>query len=396
MTMIASAAIIASTFAQNAQGFFLDEAAAKTGAVCLDGTPGAYYLSPGSGDGASKWYIHHQGKCVDARSHSLSLPRCWFTRSFLTSHVFVRSDLSGGGWCRSPVDCLGRSVSTLGSSKDYPKTETDSQMAGQSGAMSRDAQKNPMMFTWNHVHIRYCDGNSFTGNNASSTHVTDPSHRFNDSTLYWRGSLILDAVIDSLIDNPIAQLNKAAEVVVGGGSAGGLATIIHCDRWADRIASMNAGTKYACLADSGFFLDHEGPPKPPRFPLYGYHAGMKWAYQQQNSSVGVQKDCYAAHAKTGDAWMCNFAQHTASFNKAPLFARQSTYDSVRPPAHASSRAASALAPPARCGVAAPRLHRCARPRANGFFSLTSLSLSLSLSLSRFDYIVAAKQRPWVI
>jgi hypothetical protein len=49
---------------------------------------------------------------------------------------------------------------------------------------------------------------------------TDPSHRFNDSTLYWRGSLILDAVIDSLMDNPIAQLNKAAEVVVGGGSAG--------------------------------------------------------------------------------------------------------------------------------------------------------------------------------
>ena len=129
------------------------------------------------------------------------------------------------------------------------------------------------------------------------------------------------------MDNPIAQLNKAAEVVVGGGSAGGLATIIHCDRWAARIASANSGTKYACLADSGFFLDHEGPPKPPRFPLYGYHTGMRWAYQQQNSSVGVQKDCHAAHAKTGDAWMCNFAQHTASFNKAPLFARQSTYDS---------------------------------------------------------------------
>ena len=73
LTMMIASAIMAATFAQNAQGFFLDEAAAKTGAVCLDGTPGAYYLSPGSGDGASKWYIHHQGKCVDARSHSLSL-----------------------------------------------------------------------------------------------------------------------------------------------------------------------------------------------------------------------------------------------------------------------------------------------------------------------------------
>ena len=31
------------------------------GAVCLDGGAPAYYLRPGSGDGASKWYIHHQG-----------------------------------------------------------------------------------------------------------------------------------------------------------------------------------------------------------------------------------------------------------------------------------------------------------------------------------------------
>ena len=37
-------------------------------------------------------------------------------------------------------------------------------MAGQSGAMSRDATLNPQMNNWNHVWIKYCDGNSFTGN----------------------------------------------------------------------------------------------------------------------------------------------------------------------------------------------------------------------------------------
>jgi hypothetical protein len=144
--------------------------------------------------------------------------------------------------------------------------------------------------------------------------------------LFWRGSLILDAVIDSLMDNKLAPLSKATDVVVGGGSAGGLATFIHCDRWAKAVKAKGSA-KYACLADSGFFLDYEGPPDPPRFPTYGYHTGMKWAYEQMNSSAGVQQECQAAHSKMGDAWKCNFAQHTSSFNDAPLFARQSTYDS---------------------------------------------------------------------
>ena len=28
-------------------------------------------------------------------------------------------------------------------------------------------------------------------------------------------------------------------------------------------------THYACMADSGFFLDYESGPQPPRFPEYG-------------------------------------------------------------------------------------------------------------------------------
>ena len=59
-------------------------------AVCLDGSPGAFYFRPGSGSGANKWYIHHQG----------------------------------GGWCESLDDCRGRSFSNLGSSKKYGKTMT--------------------------------------------------------------------------------------------------------------------------------------------------------------------------------------------------------------------------------------------------------------------------------
>ena len=85
--------------------------------------------------------------------------------------------------------------------------------------------------------------------------------------VYNRGSLILDATIESLLANPLRPLSAATEVVVGGGSAGGLATFIHCDRWAAHFEP--AKTHYACLADSGFFLDYESGPQPPRFPDYG-------------------------------------------------------------------------------------------------------------------------------
>merc|ERR1711881_118026 len=65
-----------------AKKYLMTEAAASKGAMCLDGTPGAYYFQPGTGSGATKWYIHHQG----------------------------------GGWCESLDDCLGRSRGGLGSS----------------------------------------------------------------------------------------------------------------------------------------------------------------------------------------------------------------------------------------------------------------------------------------
>ena len=113
------------------------------------------------------------------------------------------------------------------------------------------------MHDWNHVWIKYCDGNSFTGDNASATTIpasgTQPA-----TTLHWRGSRIIDATIESLLANPLRPLFSAVEVVVGGGSAGGLATFIHCDRWAGHFRT--AQTHFACLADSGFFLDYESGP----------------------------------------------------------------------------------------------------------------------------------------
>ena len=61
--------------------------AAQNGAVCLDGSPGAYYIRTNTTTGhttdPSKWIIF----------------------------------MEGGGWCANNEGCLGRSHSDLGSSK---------------------------------------------------------------------------------------------------------------------------------------------------------------------------------------------------------------------------------------------------------------------------------------
>ena len=45
-----------------ATGYWLTEALkGPDHAACLDGTAPLYYHQPGTGDGANKWYIHHEG-----------------------------------------------------------------------------------------------------------------------------------------------------------------------------------------------------------------------------------------------------------------------------------------------------------------------------------------------
>merc|ERR1719272_1689321 len=144
------------------------------GAVCLDGSPGAYYHSPGTGSGANKWYVHHQG----------------------------------GGWCESLDDCLSRSKGGLGSSKSYAPTM---QLGG--GYFSSDQTENPLMYNWNKVHMNYCDGASFSGNN-------DTVQVYKNTSLHWRGSRIRENIVTDLMGK---GLSDATDLMVSGCSAGGLA-----------------------------------------------------------------------------------------------------------------------------------------------------------------------------
>jgi hypothetical protein len=146
----------------------------------------------------------------------------------------------------------------LGSTKADPKTRT---LDG--GYFAWDNATNPLMYNWNKIEIRYCDGASVSGDKTTPTAV-------GNTTLHFRGRSILDAEIESILTE--RGMSKATDVVISGCSAGGLATFLHCDHWAAAIdkattAQTGAGAKVACMPDSGFFLDEERSPK--------YHSNMQ-------------------------------------------------------------------------------------------------------------------------
>lgn len=161
------------------QKFLLTDAA-KRGARCLDGSPGGGYIRRGN---PKKWIIFHQG----------------------------------GGWCTSDASCaqrancsnspkgciMGGTCCALGSSTVWGPTYTDKYEGSQIFA-------DPEFADYTAVYAMYCDGGSWTGNQASPVPV-------GSSTIYYQGRRLLDA----LIDYALAQgLSSATNLLFGGCECG--------------------------------------------------------------------------------------------------------------------------------------------------------------------------------
>ncbi|KAL0366372.1 UNVERIFIED_CONTAM: Pectin acetylesterase 11 [Sesamum radiatum] len=97
--------------------------AISKGAVCLDGSPPAYYFRKGSGDGIDNWVIF----------------------------------LEGGGWCASNKGCLDRTKMSTGSTKLKENRHYFKDI------LSSNHTINPDFYNWNRIYVGYCDGSSYTG-----------------------------------------------------------------------------------------------------------------------------------------------------------------------------------------------------------------------------------------
>ncbi|KAG9441247.1 hypothetical protein H6P81_017101 [Aristolochia fimbriata] len=242
----------------------LVEGAAKTGAVCLDGSLPGYYLGRGSGPGANNWIL----------------------------------DLEGGGWCHDLNSCSERAKTHRGSTS-YKKKR-----GGLSGILSNKFKLNPADFyNWNRVKVLYCDGASFGG---------DVMYTNGTTTIHFRGKRIWDAVVHDLLSK---GLNVAKKVLLSGTSAGGLATFMHCDNFKQLLPNT---TTLKCLSDAGFFLDVED--------VSGMNT-IRQIFKGVVALQGVEKYLdQRCTTSLENPSLCFFPQYALQYIQTPYFILNAAYD----------------------------------------------------------------------
>lgn len=270
-------------------------------ALCLDGSPGAYQIKAGVGANISKFVLFFQG----------------------------------GGWAMSPADLLYRSTTQLGSTRRDASAPigwaTEDLLTG-------SAARNPHFSTWTSVGLRYCDGSSF------SSHLDAPLF-VGDTPLYLRGHDILAASLDQLLGaapgGGAPSLAAATEVIVAGGSAGGLSVFLHVDYIAGRVRAVNPGVAVAGVANDGFFIDGAS--------IWGGQHFFTGVFQRVvamgNVSAPAQANgaCMAAKAPA-DRWQCFLAEYTLPHLATRVFIFNSFQDQYQAMEFLSPNVSTADAP----------------------------------------------------
>ncbi|KAL8239586.1 hypothetical protein R6Q59_016153 [Mikania micrantha] len=242
-------------------GLTLIHGAGSKGAVCLDGSLPGYHLHRGFGSGANSWIVH----------------------------------LEGGGWCNNIRTCVYRKTTRRGSSNYFEK-----QLAF-TGILSNKAEENPDFFNWNRVKVRYCDGASFTGDSEDKVH-----------NLQFRGQKIWEAAMEDLMSK---GMRNAIKALLSGCSAGGLASILHCDEFRGLFTIR---TKVKCFADAGMFMDARD--------VAGGHT-LRNMYHGVVTLQGSGKNLPRTCTNHLDPTSCFFPQNIVSNLRTPMFLLNTAYDS---------------------------------------------------------------------
>ncbi|CAL5399224.1 unnamed protein product [Camellia sinensis] len=156
-------------------------------------------------------------------------------------------------------------------------------------------------FNWNRVKVRYCDGASFAGDSEDKA-----------AQLEFRGQRIWSAAMEDLMSRGMSNADQA---LLSGCSAGGLASILHCDEFRNLFP---ASTKVKCLSDAGLFLD--------AVDVSGGHT-LRNFFSGVVSLQGVQKNLPSSCTENLDPTSCFFPENLIANVKTPLFILNAAYDS---------------------------------------------------------------------
>eukprot|EP01084_Bolivina_argentea_P141557 248732_1 len=268
---------------QNGTGIFLVN---NKDAICLDGSPGLFYISEGTE--SNKYVIFFQGGGICS---GLSEPP--------------------SGSCFDA--CYDRSQTGMGSTKDDAAWINMNVIGGP--VLNNDKNKNPLMADWNHIFVRYCDGGFYAGNKPQPD-------VYNGQNIYYKGANILFEVFGNLIRN--YNFKQATDVVISGCSAGAQAVYININEMYKWMGLDGSIVNIYTIADSGFIDDYNGIDNNTQMS-----AGQKMAYYQHDMAGSVPAQCVTdMNANNIDPYNCLFPQYNVKYIEKDVnfFALQSQFD----------------------------------------------------------------------
>jgi hypothetical protein len=98
--------------------------------------------------------------------------------------------------------------------------------------------------------LQYCDGSSFGGGRADPIAV---SRKGKPGDLWLRGRNNFDALVSYF--STTLDMDKATDIILSGGSAGGLAVFYNLDHFATLLPSLAPKASLKGFPDAGFFMD---------------------------------------------------------------------------------------------------------------------------------------------
>ncbi|KAH6801384.1 hypothetical protein C2S52_001848 [Perilla frutescens var. hirtella] len=240
---------------------FLENAISK-GAVCLDGSAPAYSYVEGFGNGSHSWVVY----------------------------------LVGGGWCSDISECRNRSGTRLGSSHLIGYETTFS------GLLDLNCTSNPDFCNWHKVFIYYCDGSSY----MSDIERIDPK-----INLTFRGARIFKVMMEEMLAKGMRNAHNA---ILTGTSAGGLATILHCDKFQKLFLNSS---RVKCISDSGFFI---------RGKSHRRHKNMENLFANVIKTHKLATSLPTTCTSKRNSSLCFFPEYLIRDIETPLFILESAFD----------------------------------------------------------------------
>jgi len=255
-----------------------------SGGKCLDGSPAGFYYNAPTSPNSSLWVFFMQG----------------------------------GGACYTKESCTSRSKSNLGSSVKWPNTKIFSK-----GILSGDPVANPDFYDSHRVYIPYCSGDVHAGQRLAATKET--------WGFYFSGRINFMKILDFLLANSAIgpALKNAKQVMLSGGSAGGIGAFVNVDYLADTLSWSTVKGAPQC---GWFFPGYtEDQPNHPDYPPSDWphwstgQTGRNTSSQTQLWDFFLNPECVQKFPGN-ESFVCGSVHNLYPFIKSPLFVMENQYD----------------------------------------------------------------------